>query len=103
MTTFHERYTDNFTVNIPEMLMHARAIGTGLLSLLLSWPGYEANNILAWPQIIPLAKMILLSSINMFVWEDIMSQGIIYESHHRMINFYSPQKYTSGNFFSFFF
>ena len=40
---FHERYTDNFTVNIPEMLMHVRAIGTRPLFPLLSWPGYEAK------------------------------------------------------------
>ena len=40
---FHERYTDNFTVNIPEMLMHARAICARPLFPLLPRPGYEAR------------------------------------------------------------
>ena len=39
---FHERYTDYFTVNFIQMLMHARAIGTRPLVLRLR-PGYEAS------------------------------------------------------------
>ena len=42
---FHEQYTDNFTVNIPEILTHARAIGTRPLFPLLSLPGYEATTV----------------------------------------------------------
>ena len=40
---FQEQYTDNFTVNIPEMLTHARAIDTRPLFPLLPRPGYEAR------------------------------------------------------------
>ena len=42
---FHEWYTDNFTANIPEMLMHARAIDTRLLFPLLLQPGYKASTV----------------------------------------------------------
>ena len=40
---FHEQYMDNFTVNIPEMLTHARVISTRPLFPLLPRPGYEAS------------------------------------------------------------